>query len=706
MAEAATDLRPAREDAPADAPAEAPKAAAPAAAPAPPPPLPGGGSYIVVRDRYTIYCDRHIPRLDTPSALAYEVADKKQEGLPLYALVCMPEIPSRISVMRILKGLEIPHFLQLVDWGVAEWPPAERKCVIVIYHRPLGGRVMESLSTSFKRVPDHQFARAVIKPLADGLAELSQKGIAHRSIRPDNLYYMDEARTKIVLGDCVSSVPGNDQPVVVEPIESGMAIPSGRGSGTHADDMYALGASLLILALGRNPLNGVEDSEIIRRKIQTGSYAALVGEDRVPVALIECMRGMIVDDPEQRWEATNIDLWLNGKRMTPIQAKSESHSQRPIRFADEEFHSIRPLSFCMYQNWDKAMSIIKDGTLEIWIRRGIDNNELADAVATAIKSTGALSGQPAGDIEDLVIARVLMLLDSRAPIRFRDFTVTLEGFGQALAVAVMGKKKLQPYTDLISKDLWRHWMGAQVAPESDAQKFEGVFRDLKNFLRDSNSGAGIERCLYDLNEWQHCVSPLIESQHIMEVKGVLPALDAAAKTVNTKLWPVDRHVAAFLRARYAKGTGSQIDAMNDARPERATIGMLSVLAIVQWRLGPEALHGLASWVGGLMGPVINSYQNRYKRKELEKEIPRLVRKGNLAELYNFLDNPEERQKDAEGFSWAKAEYGAAEKQVYDLEHGQVDRQESAIKFGRQTGAVGATIIMLFTALITLLGKLL
>lgn len=705
MAEAATDLGPAPEEAPTDAPADAPKAAAPKVVPTPSPPSPETGSYIVVRDRYTIYCDRHIPSLDMPSALAYEVTDKR-EGVPLYALVCKPEVPSRISVMRVLKGVEIPSVLTLVDWGVAEWPSAERKCVIVIYHRPMGGRVMESLSTSFKRFPDHKFARAVIKPLADGLAELSQKGIAHRAIRPDNLYYMDEAKTKIVFGDCVTTVPGNDQPVVVEPIESGMAIPSGRGSGTHDDDMYAFGASLLILALGRNPLNGVPDDEIIRRKIQKGSYAALVGDDRMPMALIECMRGMLVDDPEQRWQATNIDLWLNGKRMTPIQAKGEVQSQRPIRFADQEFHSIRPLSYCMYQNWEQSMSIIKDGTLEIWIRRGIDNNELADALASAIKSTGVLSGKSGSEIEDLIITRVLMLLDPHAPIRYRDFRVTLEGFGQALAVAVMGKKKLQPYADLISKDLWRHWMTAQVAPDSDTQKFEGVFRDLKNFLRDPNSGAGIERCLYELNEWQHCASPLLERQYIMEVKGLLPALDVVSKTVNTKLWPVDRHVAAFLRARYAKGTGSQIDSMNDSRTDRATIGMLSVLAIVQWRLGPEALHGLASWVGGLMGPVINSYQNRNKRKEIEKEIPRLVRKGNLAELYNFLDNPEERQKDAEGFAWAKAEYATAEKQIYDLEHGQVDRQESAVKFGRQTGAVGATIIMLFTALITLLGELL
>ena len=44
----------------------------------------------------------------------------------------------------------------------------------------------------------------------------------------------------------------------------------------------------------------------------------------------------------------------------------------------------------------------------------------------------------------------------------------------------------------------------------------------------------------------------------------------------------------------------------------------------------------------------------------------MVRKGNLAELYNCLDNPDERQRDAEGFAWAKAEFAAAEKLIYDF----------------------------------------
>lgn len=407
MAEAAQDLReaPARPSAaaaPQAAPAPAPPPAAASPPPAPPPPSApqprmgqaAAGSFIMVRDRYTIYCDKPIPSLDMPNAQAFEVTDRKQEGRPLYALICKPEMMPRISVMRTLKGHEMAHMLHMVDWGVAEWPPIDRKCAIVIYHRPLGGRLMDSLSGTAKRIPDHLFSKTVIKPLADALGELGQKGITHRAIRPDNLYYMDEAQTNIVLGDCVTCVPANDQPAVLEPIESGMCIPSARGSGKFCDDMYALGATLLMIAIGHNSLHAVPDSEIIRRKIKDGSYSTLVGEDRVPVSLIESFRGLLADNEEQRWNPENIELWLAGKRLTPIQSRAEAQAQRAFKFADLEFHSIRQLSYAMYLNWDKAAAIISDGSLEIWIRRGLEEGEMADAVASAIKNSRAMPGKP------------------------------------------------------------------------------------------------------------------------------------------------------------------------------------------------------------------------------------------------------------------------------------------------------------------------
>lgn len=684
-----------------DSKASAGKAAGkPKAADAPPTP---SGNFITVRDRYAIHYDRPISSLDMPSAQAFEVEDRKQPGRALYALVSKPEMITRISVMRVLKGNELPHVLQMVDWGAADWPPAGRKCVIVIYYRPLGGRVMDNLSTVGKRIPDHKFPKQIIKPIAEALGELGQKGITHRAIRPDNLYFMDEARTKIVVGDCCTAVAAADQPVELETIESGMCNPYGRGSGLYSDDMYAFGVSLLMLALGRNPVSGMDKEDIIDKKIKVGSYATLVGDERLPVSLIECLRGLVTDDPEQRWTVQNIELWLNGKRMTPVQAKAEAHSQRGFKFAEKEFWSCRPLAVEMHRHWDEAAKIINDGSLEIWVRRGLESNNLADSITAVTKTVMAMPGDQK-ETEDMLVTRILMLLDPAAPVRYRNFVTSLEGFGTALAVAVLQKKQMQPYIDFIDRDLWRYWITSQTSYHPDHGQWEGVFSDLKRHIKDTNSGAGIERVVYELNEWLYCLSPLIAAQYVLEVKSLLPALDNVSKTVNTKMWPVDRHVAAFLRARYAKGTGTQIDAMNDPKPDRATTGMLSVLAIVQWRLGPEAVFGLASWVGGLMGPVINSYNNRQKRKEIEKEIPKLVRKGNLPELYNYLDNPEERQRDAEGFAWAKAEYAAAEKQMYELQHGEIDRNENAQRMGRQAGATVAVVIMLLSYAVMLIGR--
>lgn len=673
------------------------KSKAPDARPVP------AGNFISVRDRYAIHYDRPIANLDMPSAQAFEVEDRKQPGRALYALVSKPEMITRISVMRVLKGNELPHVLQMVDWGAADWPPAGRKCVIVIYYRPLGGRVMDNLSSVGKRIPDHKFPKQIIKPIAEALGELGQKGITHRAIRPDNLYFMDEGRTKIVLGDCCTTVAAADQPVALETIEGGMCNPYARGSGLYADDMYAFGVSLLMLALGRNPVAGMVNEDILDKKIKIGSYATLVGDERLPVSLIECMRGLMTDDPEQRWTVENIELWLNGKRMTPVQAKAEAHAQRGFKFAEKEFWSCRPLAVEMHRHWDEAAKIINDGSLEIWVRRGLESNNLADSITAVTKTVMAMPGDQK-ETEDLLVTRILMLLDPSAPVRYRNFVSSLEGFGSALAVAVLQKKQMQPYVDFIEKDLWRYWITSQTAYHPDHGQWEGVFSDLKRYIKDTTSGAGIERVVYELNEWLYCLSPLISGQYVLEVKSLLPALDNVSKTVNSKMWPVDRHIAAFLRARYAKGTATQIDAMNDAKPDRATTGMLSVLAIVQWRLGPEAVFGLASWVGGLMGPVINSYQNRQKRKEIEKEIPKLVRKGNLPELYNFLDNPEERQRDAEGFAWAKAEYAASEKQMYELQHGEVDRDENAQRMGRQAGATVAVVIMLLCYAVMMIGR--
>ena len=91
---------------------------------------------------------------------------------------------------------------------------------------------------------------------------------------------MDADRTRPVIGECISTPPGFDQPPMYEPLESAMALPEGRGPGTFADDMFSFGVTLLHILIGRRPGGQLRGRELLRARIANGSFAALTGDAR------------------------------------------------------------------------------------------------------------------------------------------------------------------------------------------------------------------------------------------------------------------------------------------------------------------------------------------------------------------------------------------------------------------------------------------
>lgn len=659
---------------------------------------------VSLRDRFEIHPAKPIPSLDMPSAKAYEVQDKRGAGRALYGLICRPDSLQRPLVMRSLRGMQNAGMLQFIEGGVVDWLPAGRKLVAAIYERPAGGKLMADLNGTCEVVPDQLFAKKIIKPLHSALQELQTRSITHRAIRPDNIYLFDTKGDRLVLGDCVTAPPGYDNDPTFEPLETALCMPEGRGSGHYSDDMFSLGVTLLFLMLGYNPTRGRTTDEVMRMRLQQGSYATLVGENRVPISMIEVLRGLLHDDSRERWTLETLDLWLNGRRMTPLQPRMEKRSQRTLKIGDVEYSTARGVAYGLMTNWSKAGTLIQEGKVEVWLRRGLEDNERADAMVTAAKVVEAMQGDKT-TMTDLIIARTIMVLAPDAPLCFRNVRCTLEGFGPALAHAVLRKGDLKPFADIITREVVKFWVQAQPVYNPENTQADGSFKELRALLLNNAKGFGIERVTYELNESMPCQSPYLEGEFVTEIKELLPALEAASKSADTKQWPVDRHVAAFVVARYERDLKPQLTAMNEGGAERNALGMLSLLAVLQWRLGPEALFGLTSWLGGLVTPVINSYHSRDRRKRLEREIPRVVRKGSLPELYNLLDNAEERGSDGEGFERAKAEYAEARRQVAALETGQASRDENAVRLGHQAAAIASVAVGLVTIVILLFVRL-
>ena len=225
-------------------------------------------------------------------------------------------------------------------------------------------------------------------------------------------------------------------------------------------------------------------------------------------------------------------------------------------------------------------------------------------------------------------------------------------------------------------------------------------------MTNRDLGYGYERCLYEFNPSLPCQSEIIIKNYVFEINDLLPALDAAANHTDTKIKPMDRHIAGFIAARFDEDILPHLKALAAPNKETATIGMLSLLAFLQWKLRVPTLFGLSSWVGGLLGPAINTYHNRTTRREIEKEIPRLVRKGSLPELFDLIDNAENRRTDSEGYEAVCAEYADAEVEIRDIEGSGTELQTKAENTAKQTAAMFSIIISMIVFSILLISEML
>lgn len=668
-------------------PAATPPAAKPAAA-AP------RGAYgpALLFDRYQINADRPLPELSTPSASAFAVDDRRDMGRQLFALVCTPGLPLRNHAATALRGSGVRNLLPLVDWGTVHWPPLGQRCMVVLYERPLGGRLTDVIAAGDGRITEHDLQRRIIEPLAGALQEMVDHGIAHRAIRPGNLFFMDEERRTLVLGDCVSTPPAFDQPIAFETATRGMATRAGRGEGALADDLYALGVTLAFLHMGENPVADMSEDALIYTKIEHGSYATLCGGGRIPLFLLEPLRGLLSDDPDERWGLRELSLWIDGRRMTPIQKRPLPKPEARFQFAGHAHVTPRTLAHAFTRNVADAARALRDGHVDPWVRRSLNAPAIADEIAKTVEMARIHAGEPRAS-DDMLVARVCMLLDPRGPVRYKGYAFLIDAFGPALAVELLRQGNTKIGAELLDHNLpgiWLERAGPGAAVAAQARQFE----TLRAFLHANTPGGGIERCLYELNPSLPCQSSLIIQDYVVDIEDLLPALDTAAGRVDTKIPPVDRHIAAFIAARFDEDTDRHLRALGDSSESRKTAGMVSLLALLQWRLGPDALYGLSSWIGGLLGPVIASYHSRTVRRDIEREVPRLVRRGSLPELFEMIDNAEQRQQDEKGYRAAIEEFQMAENEIQDIESSDSARAESAERLGQQAAAMTSVLVTL------------
>jgi len=655
---------------------------------------------VLIKDRFAIDPKTPLPDLDSPSAKAFMAEDRRDIDRPVFALICNPGLPTRLGAMTSLRGSGIKPLIGILEWEVEFWPLIRQRTMILILERPLGGRVLQKGTF---RISEYDLPRKVIEPLAGALQEMASIGVSHRAIRRDNLFFMDAGRQQIAFGECYSSPPGYDQPAVYEPAERAMAPPAGRGVGNSRDDAYAFAVAIVGLILDKEPGASEGPEKILAEKLELGSYAAITGNENLPLSLLEPLRGMLGDDPLQRWGPEEIDLWLSGRKMSPQQKRAGKRGQTPLTFMGRPYQSVRQLADAFTKHVPDAAKAIRHDSFDTWLRRSVEDVNLANAIKNVLDVANAQAGSFAGS-DEMIVTRVAILMDPLGPIRFKGFSFMVDGFGAAFAMDLLRTGDPQIPAEIIAKDIPDLWFQSQLAYAPEASIHQKNFSQLKIVLNNKDPGFGIERCLYESNPSLPCQSPLLLQEYVLETEHLLPALDRSANMQDLKSKPLDRHVAAFITARFKEDINPHLKALASENPDTQTIGMLSLLAFIQWKLRIEPVYGLASWVGGHLGPAINAYHSRSTRKEIEREIPRLVRRGSLPELFDLMDNADRRREDIEGFEDAVAEFAAAELEIQDIEGRGEEQLTKAERTGQQAAAMGSILVTMCIVMILFMIK--
>ncbi|MEQ8387442.1 MAG: hypothetical protein RLP16_06420 [Alphaproteobacteria bacterium] len=608
-----------------------------------------------------------LDRFSAPHAPAF-AARNTRSGNPLIAYLADPRRQARIETLDVFAQFSSPHFFRPIESGPVRWTEEGGWRFAIFYPRVEGTRLVSDMTDEIEPLSLGNLVRRFVLPTLDFLAECYERGVTHRGIRPTNLFVTDE-NSPFLLGDGVTVPPGVDQPVICEPVELAMADPWARGDGDHTADLYALGVTMLYLAIGKNPLAGMTSEQILDLKIREGSYNALVNGHRLPMGIKEALRGLLNDDPENRWTLHVLTKWAEGgmvrenrKSPRPSHLRSMEHG---ITVNGQEYKSLRALAHALSRDWQNGPDWLKTCHLPQWIESKLGDSELAgrtrellQLLGNSEKSRADRSGWRA-----LIFARLLATLDPRAPWRFLGIAAMPDALGDLVAERHADEAFQQDLRQFFEHKFFLYHAELPGADTAMASRVALRLKNLPAKLASREYGAGMEYCLYALNPELPCLSPMFgEKYHVISCETLIDALEEGVGEKSDLTRIFDRHLAAFVAARVRGLPDGELPRTEimDSAGKRAS---LRILATAQRRANGRKARALSGWLRKFVEPTLGDLHNVRLRQYIDERLESAAASGNLSKLVDLLDNRTIRHNDDVNYRHAVQEARRAEAEL-------------------------------------------
>jgi hypothetical protein len=655
-------------------------APAPSAVPAP------AGNITTLGNDIEILCDHPMPHLNSGELEAY--AARLSSGKACFAILCENFLVPRTFLTSKFSQLANTNIVRVIASGVVYWPPQGRQRYVFVYEDTLGNPILPASQPQALALKHERLMNGILKPLVILMLELRDADLVHGGIRASNLFDGNAANyDQIMLGESLSAPPTYHQPSIYMPIEKAMTPAYARGVSTFSDDVFALGVTLLTLMRKEDPLVSMREEDILRQRIENGTYGFFTSHQRNTGPLMELLRGLLHDDWQQRWTIEEVLAWMDGKRLGPKKGRM-SRAKAVRAYEYENLKIIRPESFAyeLQFNPKVAKDTIQSDAFETWVQRSLGNDRITTDFQDA-KQSAHIHGKDNG-YADRLLSKTMNILYNDTPIIYKNLKVMPEGIGYLAAYLFGSGENISSFEELIQFNMVGFWTKLAEESEIDVQNIKQRFESAQVNSAQKKLGFGPEGNLYFLCPECPCLSPVFKNYYVKSPEDLLLALeDICSKTHKTEGF-IDRHISGFLMGRDRKVIERELLGLNSSDVLTSKQAILRIFANIQDRAKLKGLPHLTKALLLYISPLLERYHDRTKKEEIKKIAENIADNGNLSKLAALISDKKIKRSDKAEFIKALQEYKNIRQEYVELSN-QLDNNKH---FGYGTGYEIAAII--------------
>ncbi len=645
-----------------------------------------------------------LPQFDNGRSLAYQAYDIANKANKLIAIVAGAENIPRWSAVGIYGKLDEVSFMRLVGSGIVRWPLDNKQKYVFMYSGSIGECLVErgKFSDIHWRHPD--IVEYFISPMVRMFKEMSDNNFFHGSICPSNIYYSASGNSDaIILGDGLSAQPGSTQDALFFPPSRALATPMGRGVASLSGDIYAFGVSLVVFLRKADPFAGLSDEDVVRRKIEIGSYATLVGNERFPASFLELLRGVLHDDEAQRWGLEELFSWLDGTRLIPASLTKKKKANRPLIFSGQKYLYAEFLAIDLHTNPIEVAQIVEDGSLSRWISTSIDDGAITERYEKAMERVANFSGD-----REYLVTQIAMALNPVLPIRYKGRCFTYDGLGAMMVETIFEKRDLECYKEILNLNLPDQALGGAALAQNEMMSYLKLYDVCRASLRRQKIGYGIEKCIYLLCKDAPCLSPKLDGYFVNGAKSVVLTFEAMCKQGGQVSLMLDQHLVAFFSVLNASFMDDIIHDLSSSDKDSQIAGNLRFMATMQKKSGITSVPAMAGVFLSSLSGVYKAFNNRKMQQVIKEGVEKAAAAGNLTGMSLLLDDETALARDKGAFRIASAEYKMLVNEYNDYNRKLSNKKTYGIVNGHDAAAIvswlASTVITVIVVLAFISGN--